>query len=88
MRQILQSATKCYYKVRQVLQSASGITKCDRNLLQSASGITKCDSYYKVRQHNLLSTLMKKSKSDYYTNFLTKNTNDLKITRKGIKTII
>ena len=56
LKNLLQSATEVYYKVRQVLQkvklllqSASGIAKYVRLLLQSASGSTKCDSYYKVR---------------------------------------
>ena len=42
IKNLSQSVTEVYYKVRQVLQSALGITKCDRLLLQSASG------YYKV----------------------------------------
>ena len=44
MRQVLQSASDDYYKVRQVLQSvaillqsATSITKCERRLLQSAT---------------------------------------------------
>ena len=63
IKNLSQSVTEVYYKVRQVLQSALGITKCDRLLLQSASGIikcdrlllqsvpgiAKCDSYHKVR---------------------------------------
>ena len=56
VRQVLHSVIDCYYKVRQVLQSASGITKYDRLLLQSASGITKCGSYYKVRCNTYLPT--------------------------------
>ena len=42
IKNLSQSVTEVYYKVRQVLQSALGITKYDRLLLQSASG------YYKV----------------------------------------
>ena len=65
MRQVLQSVTEVYCKVRKVLQIvtevcyevyqvlkiASGIKKCERLLLQSASGITKCDNYYIVRRN-------------------------------------
>ena len=65
-KDLLQSVTEVYCKVRQVIQSVSGIIKCDRLLLQSASGITKCDrlllqrtsgiakcdSYYKMRRNS------------------------------------
>ena len=44
-KNLLESVTEVYYKVRQVLQSVSGITKCDRLLLLSAPGITKCEKY-------------------------------------------
>ena len=40
-KNLLQSVTEVYYKVRQVLQSVPDITKCYRLLLQNASGITK-----------------------------------------------
>ena len=43
VKNVLQSVTEVYYKVRQILQSVAGITKCDRF-------ITKCVSYYKVWQ--------------------------------------
>ena len=45
IKNLLQSVTEVYYKLRQVLQGVSGITKCDRLLLQSVTGC-----YYKVRQ--------------------------------------
>ena len=42
---------------------------------------------YKIHR-NLLSTLIKQSKKDYYNNFFSKNIGDLKNTWKGIKSII
>ena len=46
IRQILESVTEVYYKVHQVSQSVSGNTNCDRILSQSASGITKRDMQF------------------------------------------
>ena len=43
LKNLLQSATEVYYKVRQVLESAPGITKGE-------TAITKCVRYCKVCQ--------------------------------------
>ena len=51
IKNLLQSITEVYYKVRQVLQSTSGITKCDRlnyKVRQVLQSVTGC--YDKVRQ--------------------------------------
>ena len=41
IRQILESVTEVYYKVHQVSQSVSGITKRDMQFIQSVTFITK-----------------------------------------------
>ena len=46
--QVLQSATRSYYKVRQEV-----ITKCDKKSLQSTRIIIKCDNYHKVRRNTV-----------------------------------
>ena len=41
IRQILESVTEVYYKVHQVSQSVSGVTKRDMQFIQSVTFITK-----------------------------------------------
>ena len=47
----------------------------------------ECHTNYKKYRH-LLSTLMRKSKQDYYDRYFERNWNNIKNTRKGIKVLI
>ena len=49
----------------------------------------KNEAHFKYKQYrNLLSTLLKRSKQSYFTNYFQTNINDLKNTWKGIKKLI
>ena len=70
-------------------KSISVINKLLTNYINKRDPVLKEEFHTKCKIHrNLLSTLMKKSKQDYYDKYFERNCNNIKNTWKGIKSLI